>query len=89
MRSPLLAVTGLAVDIGVRAIARDDGIQSFRAVFALETLAMPFATLGKHLFGSEDHSSASRATLAGWGLDGSGVDQRCLWRLVADGNISI
>lgn len=39
--TPLLAVASLAVDVLVRAIAGNDGVESLGAVFALEALAMP------------------------------------------------
>lgn len=41
MGTPLLAVAGLAVDVLVRAIAGNDGVEGLVAVFALEALAMP------------------------------------------------
>ena len=41
MGTPLLAVASLAVDVLVRAIAGNDGVKGFGAVFALEALAMP------------------------------------------------
>lgn len=87
MRSPLLAVTGLAIHIGIGTVTRNDRIQSLRAVFALEALAVPFAAFSQDLFSGKYHSSASWATFAGRGLDGGGVNKRCLRRLLAVGNI--
>lgn len=83
MWSPFLAVAGLAVDFAVGTVAGNDRVQSFGAVAALEALAMPLAALGQHLLSSEHHATATRAALARRRHDRSGVDQRCLWSLIA------
>lgn len=74
MRSPLLSVTGLAVNIPVRAVTGDDRVQGLGAVVAFVALPVPLAALGEHLLGGEDDATATRTTLAGRGLDNRGVD---------------
>lgn len=74
MRTPVLAVARLAVDILVGAIACDDRVQRLGAVLALEAFAMPFASLAQHLFGGEHDAATTGATLAGRRLDFGRVD---------------
>lgn len=74
VRSPLLSVTGLAVNVPVRAIAGDDRVQGLGAVMTLVALPVPLAALGKHLLGGEDDSTATGAALARGSLDFRGVD---------------
>jgi len=74
VRSPLLSVTGLAVNIPVRPVTGDDRVQGFGAVAAFVALPVPLAALGEHLLGSEDDATTARTTLAGRGLDDRGVD---------------
>lgn len=74
MRSPLLAVAGLAVDVPVGPVARDDRVQGLGAVAALVALPVPLAALGEHLLGCEDHAATAGTALAGRGLDYRGVD---------------
>lgn len=65
MWSPFLAVAGLAVHIMIRAVTSDDRVQCLGTVTALVTLAMPFASLGQHHFGSEDYTAATWTALSG------------------------
>lgn len=74
MRSPSLPVTGLAVNIPVRAVAGDDRVQGLGAVVALVALPVPLAALGEHLLGGEDDATAARTALARRGLDYRSVD---------------
>jgi len=74
VRSPLLPVTGLAVDVPIRSVTGDDRVQSLGAVAALEALPVPLAALGEHLFSCEDHAATAGAALARRGLDYRGVD---------------
>jgi len=74
VRSPLLPVTGLAVNIPVRAVAGDDRVQGLGTVAALVAFPMPLAALGEHLLGGEDDATAAGTALAGWGLDYRSVD---------------
>lgn len=76
MWSPFLAVAGLAVDVGVRPVTSDDGVQGLSAVAALEAHAMPFTTFGQHLLGGENDTTASRAALTRRRLDCRSVDYR-------------
>lgn len=69
MRSPLLAVTGLAVNVPVRAVAGDDRVQGLGAVATLVALSVPLAALSEHLLGGEDDATAAGAALARGGLD--------------------
>lgn len=83
MRSPLLPIAGLAVDVPVRAVAGDDRVQGLGAVAAFVALPVPLAALGEHLLRGEDDAAAARATLAGRGLDRSGVDHGGAWSCIA------
>lgn len=76
MWTPFLAVAGTAVDLLVRTVGRIDRIECFSAVTTLETLAMPFASLGQDLFGGKHHTAATRTTLARWGHNLGGVNHR-------------
>lgn len=74
VRTPVLAVARLAVDILVGTVACDDRVQRLGTVVTLEALAMPFATLGQDLLGSKDDATATRAALTGRRLDLSRID---------------
>lgn len=74
MRSPFLAVAGLAIDVGVGSVASDDRVQGLCAVPTLKALAMPFATFSQHLFCGKDDTAATRAALARGCLDSRSVD---------------
>lgn len=89
MRTPLLAVASLAVDVLVRAITSDDRVQGLVAVFALEALAMPLATLGQNLLGSEHYTTAAGATLARGSLDLGSVDDSGLGGVVLSVRVTI
>lgn len=83
MRSPFLSIAGLAVDVPVRAVAGDDGVQGLGAVVALETLPVPLTTPGEHLLGGEDDTAATWATLAGRSFDRGSVDHGGAWSCIA------
>ena len=74
MRSPLLSVASLAVDVFVGPVAGDDRVESFAAVATLVAFPVPFAALREHLFSSEHHATATWTTFARRGLDYGGVD---------------
>lgn len=74
MRSPLLPVAGLAVDVPVRAVAGDNRVQGLGAVVALVALPVPLAALGEHLLGGEHYAAASRTALTRRRFDRRGVD---------------
>lgn len=76
MRTPLLAVAGLAVHVPIRTIAGDDGVERFAAVAALVALAMPLATLREDLLGGKHDTAAPWATLSGRSLDGRRIHSR-------------
>lgn len=44
MRTPLLAVAGLTVNLLIGTITGDDRVERLRTIVALEALAMPFAS---------------------------------------------
>lgn len=79
MWAPFLAVTGSTVNVAVRAITSNDWIKSLVAIFAFETLAMPFVSLSEHHFSSKDSAAAAGTTLTGWCFNGCSVSNRCLW----------
>lgn len=81
--SPFLAVAGLAVNVGVGAVASVDGVQRLGAVVALEALAMPLSSFGQDFFGSEHYPAAARTSLSRLCLDGSSIDDSSLGCLVA------
>lgn len=83
MRSPLLPVARLAVDVPVRTVAGDDRVQGLGAVMTLVALPVPLTTLGEHLLSGEDDTTAARAPLAGRGLDYCGVDHGGAWSCIA------
>lgn len=64
MRSPLLAIASFTVNVLVGTVACVDGVECLGAVFALEALAMPFASLGEHQLSHKYCTAASWATLA-------------------------
>lgn len=78
MRSPILAVARLAVDVVIGSVASDDRVQRLGAVMALVALAMPFPTLGQDHFGSEDYTTAAWTTLSGRSLDGRRISGKWL-----------
>lgn len=78
MRSPVLAVAGLAVDVVIRTVASDDRVQCLGAVMALVALAMPLTTLGQDHFSSEDYAAAAWTTVSGCSLDGRRIGGRWL-----------
>lgn len=80
VRSPLLAVARLAVDLIVRAVARDDGVESLGAVPALEALPVPGPALGEDLFRGENNATATRTSFAQRGLDLLHINGGCFGR---------
>lgn len=80
VRSPLLAVARFAVDLIVRAVARDDGVESLSTVPALEALSVPGPALGEDLFRRENHATTTRTSLAQRGLDLLHIYGGCFWR---------
>lgn len=87
MGSPLLAVTGLTVDVRVWAVAGNDGVEGLCAIAAFEALAMPLTALSQDLFSSVDDTATTWATLAGWRLDHRSIDYRCFRSLVPKRNV--
>lgn len=83
MRTELLPVAGLAVDVAVWTIASYDGVQSLVAVVALEALAMPLSAFSKDFLSSEYNSAATRTSFSRWSFDACSVDYRCLRRSIA------
>lgn len=69
MGSPLLAIASLAVDLIVRTIARDNGVQSFGAVPTLEALPVPAPSLGEYLFRGEYYAATTWTSFSDWRLD--------------------
>lgn len=69
MGSPLLAIASLAVDLIVRTIARDNGVQSFGAVPTLEALSVPAPSLGENLFRGEYYAATTWTSFPDWRLD--------------------
>ena len=74
MRTPVLSVARLAVDVVVGTVTRNDRVQNFRAVMTLVALAMPIATLGDHQLSSKDHTPATRTSSAWFRLDLGRID---------------
>lgn len=64
-----LPVAGATVDLLVRAVARQHGVQRPMALGAIEALLVPHGALGELLLGGEHHAAAARAALAGRRLD--------------------
>lgn len=73
LRSEQLAVAGAAVDLLVRAVARDHRIQRPVALGTIEALLVPHGALGQLLLGGKHHSTAPRTTLAGGRFDAGRV----------------
>lgn len=74
LRSEQLSVTGTAMDFLVWSIASQHRIQWSVAFVTVEALFVPHGTLGKLLFSSEYHSTATWATLTGRSLDAGRID---------------
>lgn len=85
MRSPLFAVAGLAVNILVRTVARDDRVQSLGAVFALEALAMPCRAFSEHLFSCKYYATATWTTLAGKCHNTGSINDCSFWSSITVG----
>lgn len=74
LRSEQLSVTGTAMDFLVWSIASQHRIQWPVAFVTVEALLVPHGALGKLLFSSEYHSTATWATLTGRSLDAGRID---------------